>query len=50
MCQAIELDRPEFVSFILKAPIKLNKFVEKNLFELYNKVTIIMVLKLENNQ
>ena len=42
MAKAIEFDRPEFVSFLLKGPIELNKFVESFLVKLYRKVTIIM--------
>ena len=46
---AVEFDRPEFVSFLLKGPIELNKFVgEGFLSGLYEKVTIIMAFKLEN--
>ena len=41
MAKAIEFDRPEFVSFLLKGPIELNKFVgEGNLSELYEKVLL----------
>ena len=43
MDKAIEFDRPEFVSFLLKGPIELNKFVgEGYLSGLYRMVTIIM--------
>ena len=53
MSKAIEFDRPEFVSFLFKGPIELNTFVEEGyLFVkrgLYDKVSIIMVFKIENN-
>ena len=43
MNMAIEFDRPEFVSFLLKGPIELNKFIEEGyLYDLYKKVSIIM--------
>ena len=43
MAKAIEFDRPEFVSFLLKGPIKLNKFIDKRgLDYLFEQVNIIM--------